>query len=109
MEYDGLEKAHGETISTNQADVASREQDLGHDGSSDHPDDPLNFPRWRKTYIAFLISFIGFTAQMGSALINPSFVQMSKDLDVTVEQASYSTTVCKSMGEGFIITSAKHR
>jgi len=30
---------------------------------------------------------------VSSALINPAFVQMSKDLKVTVEQASYCTTV----------------
>lgn len=30
---------------------------------------------------------------VGSALINPAFVEMAKDLKVTVEQASYCTTV----------------
>lgn len=30
---------------------------------------------------------------MGSALINPAFTQMSKDLSITVEQASYCTTI----------------
>jgi MFS family permease len=59
----------------------------------DHPDDPLNWPRWLKIYIVLLISLLGFVAQLGSALINPAFVQMSKDLHVTVEQASYCTTV----------------
>jgi MFS family permease len=40
-----------------------------------------------------LVSGLGFVAQLGSALINPAFVRMAKDLHVTVEQASYCTTV----------------
>lgn len=60
---------------------------------SDHPDDPLNWPVLQKAYIAGLIALLGFISQMGSALINPAFVLMSKDLHVTVQQASYCTTV----------------
>lgn len=60
---------------------------------SDHADDPLNWPQWQKVYIAVLVAVLGFVAQLGSALINPAFVIMSKDLHVTVEQASYCTTV----------------
>lgn len=60
---------------------------------SDHPDDPLNWPKAQKAYIAFLVSALAFMAQAGSAFINPAFVIMSKDLKVTVEQASYCTTV----------------
>lgn len=60
---------------------------------SDHKDDPLNWPWIQRVYIASLISLLGFTAQLGSALINPAFVIMSNDLKITVEQASYCTTV----------------
>ena len=60
---------------------------------SDDPDDPLNWPYWHKVYIVGLIAVLGLVSQMGSALINPAFVQMAKDLNVTVEQASYCTTV----------------
>lgn len=60
---------------------------------SDHPDDPLNWSIWQKTYIAGLIALLGFISQLGSALINPAFVLMSKSLHVTVQQASYCTTV----------------
>ena len=60
---------------------------------SDHADDPLNWSRPFKIYITVLVSGLAFMAQLGSALINPAFVQMSKDLHVTVEQASYCTTV----------------
>ena len=60
---------------------------------SDHPDDPLNWSPLYKAYIAGLVSALAFTAQLGSALINPAFVLMSKDLHITVEQASYCTTV----------------
>lgn len=60
---------------------------------SDHKDDPLNWPIWARVYIVFMVSSLGFIMQMGSALINPAYVQMSADLDITVEQASYCTTV----------------
>ena len=60
---------------------------------SDDPDDPLNWPYWHKVYIVGLIAVLGLVSQMGSALINPAFVLMAKDLNVTVEQASYCTTV----------------
>ncbi|KAK5167587.1 uncharacterized protein LTR77_007286 [Saxophila tyrrhenica] len=60
---------------------------------SDHPDDPLNWSIFYKIYIALLISLLGFVVQMGAALINPAFEEMSEDLSITVEQASYCTTV----------------
>ena len=60
---------------------------------TDSPADPLNWPRWQKVYVALLVALLGCVSQLGSALINPAFVQMSKDLHVTVEQASYCTTV----------------
>ncbi|CAK4030026.1 MFS general substrate transporter [Lecanosticta acicola] len=60
---------------------------------SDHKDDPLNWQWLWKVYIALLVSGIAFTAQAGAALINPAFVTMSRELDITVEQASYCTTV----------------
>ncbi|OCL01889.1 MFS general substrate transporter [Glonium stellatum] len=60
---------------------------------SSHPDDPLNWPLWGRIYIALTVSSLGFISQMGSALINPAYVVMSKDLRITVEQASYCTTI----------------
>ena len=60
-------------------------------------------------YIALVVASLGFISQrtsskdiftnialltisVGSAIVNPAFVLMAKDLDVTVEQASYNTT-----------------
>jgi MFS family permease len=63
------------------------------DQPSDHPGDPLNWPIFGKIYIALLVSGLAFFAQLGSALINPCYVLMSEDLHITVEQASYCTTV----------------
>lgn len=60
---------------------------------SDHKDDPLNWPWLWRFYITILMSLLAFIAQLGSSLINPAFVLMSKDLGVTVVQASYATTV----------------
>ena len=58
-----------------------------------HPDDPLRWSAWRKYYIVILISAFTLMAQLSSAMINPSFVKVASDLDVTVEEASYSITI----------------
>ena len=60
---------------------------------SDHKDDPLNWSLWLKYWIVILVSAFTLVAQLGSALLNPAFVAVAKDLHVTVEQASYTTTV----------------
>lgn len=99
-----MDKIDSEKSAVNQSDhvddqVKERPLKLDRNGlplipqPSDHPDDPLNWPYWGRVYIALMVSGLGFVAQMGSALINPAFVLMSKDLGVTVEQASYCTTV----------------
>lgn len=60
---------------------------------SDSPSDPLNWPWLQKLYVVLLVSLLSFIAQVGGALFNPALVLMAKDLGVTVEQASYCTTV----------------
>ncbi len=60
---------------------------------SDDKNDPTNWPYWLKVYLALTVSGLGFVNQLGSALINPAFVVIAEDLDITVEQASYCTTV----------------
>jgi MFS family permease len=60
---------------------------------SDHKDDPLNWPVWQKYYVVVLMSAFTLMAHVGPAILNPSFVLVAKDLHVTIEQASYTTTV----------------
>ena len=60
---------------------------------TDHADDPRNWPLWGRAWVAFLVSAMGFMAQVGSSLINPCYTIMAKDMNITVEQASYCTTV----------------
>lgn len=60
---------------------------------SDSPSDPLNWPWLQKLYVVLLVSLSSFIAQVGGSLFNPALVLMAKDLGVTVEQASYCTTV----------------
>ncbi|KAF9893244.1 hypothetical protein FE257_011674 [Aspergillus nanangensis] len=55
--------------------------------------DPLGWPRWKKFYIVTLLSAFALMAQLSPAMLNPSFVAVAKDLQVTVEEASYSTTI----------------
>ncbi|ETI25997.1 hypothetical protein G647_02774 [Cladophialophora carrionii CBS 160.54] len=61
--------------------------------NSEDKNDPLNWPYWLKVYLAFMVSGLGFVNQLGSALINPAFVVIAEDLHISVEQASYCTTV----------------
>lgn len=58
-----------------------------------HEDDPLHWPRLYKTYVVGLVSLLGFAGQMSSSMINPAYILLAKDLDVTVTKASYLTTV----------------
>ncbi|KAJ5606674.1 hypothetical protein N7510_009455 [Penicillium lagena] len=60
---------------------------------SDHVDDPRNWPLWGRAWVAFLVSAMGFMAQVGSSLINPCYTIMAEDMNISVEQASYCTTV----------------
>jgi MFS family permease len=60
---------------------------------SDHKDDPLNWPVWQKYYIVVLMSAFTLMAPLAAAILNPSFVLVAKNLHVTVEEASYTTTV----------------
>lgn len=60
---------------------------------SDHKEDPLNWPVWQKYYIVLLMSAFTLMAKLGAAILDPSFVLVAKNLHVTVEEASYSTTV----------------
>lgn len=60
---------------------------------SDHKGDPLNWSQFQKYWIVLLMSAFTLMSQLGAALLNPSFVLVAKDLLVTVEQASYTTTV----------------
>lgn len=60
---------------------------------SDHKDDPLNWSTVQKYYVVTLMSCFTLMAQLGAAILNPAFVLVAADLHVTVEQASYSTTI----------------
>jgi multidrug resistance protein len=58
-----------------------------------HHDDPLGWSLWRKYYIVILMSSFTTVAQLAPAMLNPAFVIVAKELNVTVEEASYSTTI----------------
>jgi MFS family permease len=60
---------------------------------SDHKDDPLNWSMVQKYYIVFLMSSFTLMAQMSPAMLNPAFIAVATDLRVTVEEASYTTTL----------------
>ncbi|KAH8700821.1 major facilitator superfamily domain-containing protein [Talaromyces proteolyticus] len=60
---------------------------------SDHVEDPLNWPYFQKVYVVGLVSMLGFMAQVSASLANPAFNELAKNLHVSIQQASYCTTV----------------
>ncbi|EIN08489.1 MFS general substrate transporter [Punctularia strigosozonata HHB-11173 SS5] len=60
---------------------------------ADGPDDPLNWPSWRKHVVLFLVSFHAFLAIFSSAIIIPAYFNFAQEFDVSVTRASYLTAV----------------
>ncbi|KAK6074151.1 hypothetical protein SCUP234_08030 [Seiridium cupressi] len=68
-------------------------------------DDPLNWSPSLKLFVLLQVSWLAFLGQMAAAIINPAFVPLSKEFDITVVQASYELTVyIVSAGIGPLLT-----
>jgi hypothetical protein len=52
-----------------------------------------NWPPLLKLFILCQVSWLAGLGPMGAAIINPAFVPLSKEFDITVVQASYQVTV----------------
>ncbi|KIW73022.1 hypothetical protein PV04_01177 [Phialophora macrospora] len=60
---------------------------------TDRKDDPLNWSPSLKLFVLLQVSFLAFLGPMAGAIVNPAFVPLSKEFDITVVQASYELTV----------------
>ncbi|KIW94349.1 uncharacterized protein Z519_05665 [Cladophialophora bantiana CBS 173.52] len=60
---------------------------------SDRRDDPLNWSPMLKLFVLLQVSWLAFLGPMAGAIVNPAFVPLSKQFDITVVQASYELTV----------------
>ena len=102
MESDiGEKKLAEKTYSTPDSDLNNPAQPLKLDRHglplvpqpTDHPADPLNWPYFKKVYVALLVSILAFTSQLASALPNPAFNVIATALGISATKASYVTTV----------------
>ncbi|EXJ68585.1 uncharacterized protein A1O5_08379 [Cladophialophora psammophila CBS 110553] len=72
---------------------------------SDRRDDPLNWSPMLKLFVLLQVSWLAFLGPMAGAIVNPAFVPLSKQFDITVVQASYELTVyIVSAGVGPLFT-----
>ncbi|RSL82721.1 hypothetical protein CEP52_016896 [Fusarium oligoseptatum] len=55
--------------------------------------DPLNWPKWKKIVNLCLVAFHGMMATFTAAAIQSAFVDIAEDLGVSVQRASYLTSL----------------
>lgn len=55
--------------------------------------DPLNWNRWLKLWVLAQVSFLAFLGPFTQAVINSAFVPLAKDLQISIVEASYQTTI----------------
>ncbi|KAK5239187.1 hypothetical protein LTR40_014762, partial [Exophiala xenobiotica] len=60
---------------------------------TERKDDPLNWSPSLKLFVLLQVSFLAFLGPMAGAIVNPAFVPLSKEFDITIVQASYELTV----------------
>lgn len=58
---------------------------------SDSPNDPLNWPTWKKDFVLFIVGMNAAVVGAYGPMLGPGFVPISKQLGITVEVLSQST------------------
>lgn len=56
-------------------------------------DDVQNWSSSLKLFVLLQVSFLAFLGPMAGAIVNPAFIPLSKQFNITVVQASYELTV----------------
>lgn len=80
--------------------VTSQDPKSGHLNSFLHGEiiltipDPLNWPLPLKVFVLMQVSILSALGGINTAIINPAYVPMSKELRISVIKASYQTTTC---------------
>ncbi|KAE8354365.1 major facilitator superfamily domain-containing protein [Aspergillus coremiiformis] len=62
-------------------------------GPSNSPEDPLNWPVWKKNVQILMVAFHSMVATFMGAGIIPAFDAMAEEYNVTVQEASYLTSI----------------
>ncbi|KUI67138.1 hypothetical protein VM1G_02578 [Cytospora mali] len=58
---------------------------------SDNPNDPLNWPQWKKEMILLIVSLSAAVVGAYGPMLSPGFVSVSADLNITIEVLSQAT------------------
>jgi hypothetical protein len=58
---------------------------------SDSPNDPLNWPLWKKDFILFIVGMSAAVVGAYGPMLGPGFVPISEQLGITVEVLSQAT------------------
>ena len=61
---------------------------------ADTGSDPLNWPMVLKVFILIQVSLLSSLGGINTAMINPAYVPMDKELHISTIRASYQTTIC---------------
>lgn len=60
---------------------------------STDPEDPLNWPLTLKVGVLIQVCILAALGTLNTAIINPAYVPLAKEFDITTVEASYQTTV----------------
>lgn len=63
-------------------------------GVAEMESDSLNWPMALKVFILIQVSLLSSLGGIITAMINPAYVPMAKELNISTIRASYQTTVC---------------
>ena len=65
---------------------------VGWNGPND-PENPQNWPFWRKATITFCVAIVTFFVTFASSVLSPATVLLSKEYGVSVEVTTFSTSL----------------
>ncbi|GKZ20314.1 hypothetical protein AbraCBS73388_005585 [Aspergillus brasiliensis] len=89
-----------EHVPVEQLSTSHREFLLAHHGTldlvplpTDSPNDPLNWPSWRKHVIILLVSFHAMMCLFMGAGIIPAYKEMAEEMGVSLQSATYFTSM----------------
>ena len=72
---------------------------------SDSPNDPLNWPQWKKEAILLIVSLSAAVVGAFGPMLSPGFVEISAQLNITVEILSQATAwLILTIGLGLFLT-----
>jgi len=72
---------------------------------SDSPNDPLNWPQWKKEMILLIVGLSAAVVGAFGPMLSPGFVEVSAQLHITVEVLSQSTAwLILTIGLGLFLT-----